>query len=473
MTQGFSLTQNQTQVQKLTPQQQLAISILPYTTQQLLQTVRQAVEENPVLEYTENIEISSGNPTEDVLAKETSAGSDMPPDAFDDADFEERSSGKSMDSDDDKRRKYMFDSLTSQKSLQDMLVEQLNDVVSEDDAPELYRACMEVLGNIDDKGWLCASDEEIAAGANVDADTVEKAVNIIRAFEPAGIGGRSLREVLMLQLERKNEKGSIAWDILDRFYEDILHNRIPQIAKGVDADVSEVQDAIQHIRELVFYPGQELASTGANAVYPDVNILYNENKELEVSLVEYAYPSVSISEKYEQMVKDVKQKPEVKEYLKSYIDKGNALISSLEYRKSTIENIATAILKLQRPFFEQGPEALKPMTLKTIAEEIGVHESTVSRASANKYMRTPFGLFPFSHFFSSAVSTSGEGDVSSRAVRLKIVDYVKHENPQKPLSDQKITEMLAAEGYNVARRTVAKYRELEGIQGTSLRKKHV
>ena len=487
MTQEFQQSQNiglqQTQTQTLSAQQLQTLKLLQMTRQDLEQHIKQEMQQNPVLEVTSGIEIPYGNPTEDFLRE----GDYDPEKAADIAERDEnlveevRNSHEndvkldyapSWDPDNERRREYMMSTLTEQQSLQEILLEQLRYTVDENKTPDLFRACEEVLGNLDGRGYLQASDADIAKGANVDEETARKAVGIIQSFSPAGIGGRDLREVLLLQLERANEKGSIAWDIVDKHLVELSRNKIPQIADSVDAEISEVQEALQRIRELDPHPGSALGDDVAPTVLPEIEILKNKEGDWTINLVRDAFPVVVISAEYLEMQKKAKSSSDRK-YLSEKINSANQLINGLEFRKTTIEKISEVLLHKQLDFFENGPDHLKPLTRSKLADILGLSESTIGRALAGKYVRTPYGVMPFDDFFTAGIESNDGQAISNKVVQDRIVSLINSEDKVKPLSDQKIADLLEKEGIKVARRTVAKYREAAGIPETSLRRIHI
>lgn len=487
MTQNISLSQKQAQVQSLTPQQMQAMKLLQATTQELEQQLKQEMMTNPAIEFSSGMEVLAGNPLEDSLGKgdyeeDRAANLAEHDENLADAAFLAKDGGNPIDesstttwsADQEEKRQHFFNSLTAPPSFQELLLQQLRDAVEDDKSP-LFKACQEVLGNIDDSGYLRASDNEIAAGAGIPLETATKAVDIIRTFTPAGIGGRNLREVLLLQLERNREKGSLAWDIVDKHLNDLARNKIPQIAKDIDADVSEVQDAITRIRELNPRPGREVSEKAAPTIIPEVTIFKNADGEWDSSLTNEAFPQVTISPDYEAMQHDKSLNKEDRAFVTKKIEEGKQLINCLDFRKTTIERIADALINLQPDFFNRGESGLKPMVMSEVADLIGVHESTVSRAISNKYLRTPWGVYSFRFFFSTGYKQEdmpNDAAVSNHVIKNRIREMIEHEDPQKPLSDQKLAELLSANGVTIARRTVAKYREEIGLPAASLRKIH-
>ncbi len=455
-------TQRQQQTQVLSPQQLQTLKYLQASSIELEQMLKELVLTNPVLEVSSPLEILAGDPVQEAAMLQHSSDDDR--------------QRTEWNADDEEKRNYFFNSLTSEVSMQELLQRQLDEIEGmrdrNGDRTPLFDVCIEVLGNLDDNGYLCATDQEIAAGAGTDIETAEKAVSIVQSLNPPGIAGHDLRETLLLQMERRREKGSIAWEIVDKHLDELARNRVPQIAKELDVDISEVQEALERIRSYDPRPGQALSSRTAPVVVPEVNVVRKRRGQWEVVPGDAAFPSVVISDEYEKMQQDKSLPREDRAFLGRSIEEGRQIIGSLDYRKSTIEKIAVEIVHFQREFFENGPASLKPLLMSTVADRLGIHEATVSRAVANKYMRTPFGVFAFRYFFTQGIACSDGGDVSSRAIRARISALVAREDEAHPLSDQKIADILAKDGFCVARRTVAKYREEEGIPATSLRRVH-
>ena len=489
MTQQMTLSQGlQTRLeQNLTPQQIQTMSILQKPSLELEQMLTEKMALNPVLEVNNQREVTIGDPLEEAGAR-SEHNTEIVAEAVENdennwleatinshAENDEPMDydpGDSWNAEREERYRHFINSQTRSESFQETLVEQLRDIIDQEQQPVLFRVCVEVLGNLDDKGWLDATDEEIAKGADVDMQTVKRAIRVVQSFTPAGLAARDLRECLLLQLERNRERGSIAWDIVDKHLEDWIRNRIPQIAKAIDAELSEVEEAGKRIKELDPYPGKALSNKPPQLIIPDFKIVKNRDGHWDVVPNEYAFPQVSVNEDYLALQKDEKTSSKDRAYLRGMIEDANALIQQLEYRKSTVEKVAVCILAHQLDFFERGQEYLKPMKMSDIADELDVHETTVSRAVANKHLDTPYGILEFKYFFSKGYSNNEGEDISNRVVQQKIREYIDRENKAKPLSDQKIADMLQRDGLTVARRTVTKYREAAGLLAASQRKLH-
>lgn len=480
---GLNATLNQRteQTQGLNHQQIQTLKMVQMSSIELNQYLEQKMLTNPALEVHSNLEKLCGNPIEDSLNS-----GDYDPDRAakiveqDENQLDQlnncRDNGDKFDyssiwtSDDDEKRNYGFNSLTAKTTLRESLYDQLRDSVDSRKNPMLFHACDEVIGNLDSHGYLKASDDEIARGAGVDLALVRQAIEVVQSFNPAGIGGHDLREVLLLQLARNHEKGSIAWDIVDNHLDELARNKIPQIAASVDADISEVQEAVARIRELNPYPCSELSDDTAQTILPEIEIRKNDTGDWTITKMSDAFPEVSITSNFMKMQRQASK--DEREYFTNMRKEAEMLISSLEFRKSTIEKISEILLKLQLEFFEKGPTSLKPLTRAKVAEIANLSESTIGRAVDGKFMITPYGIKPFSFFFTSGVGDDSGNAISSKVIQDKIAAYVNAENKSKPLSDEKIVELLEKDGYKIARRTVAKYREAAGIPGTSLRRIH-
>ena len=490
MTQQLTLTQGlQTrQEQNLTPQQIQTMNLLQKPSLELEQELVQKMEQNPVLVVDNLREVTIGNPIEEA-GERSERNDDIVAAAIENdennweaaiVNSEEHSAepmdydpGSSWDADREERYRHFVDSQTRPiSSIQEALMEQLREAVDEDKQPLLFRACLEVLGNLDEKGWLDATEQEIAKGADVDLPVVARAIKVVQSFTPAGLAAKDLRECLLLQLERSREKGSIAWDIIEKHFDDLLHNRIPLIAKEVDADISEVNEAVERIKQLDPRPGRILDNGEAPIVMPDFKVIKAPDGQWIVVPNDFAFPDVYLDEYYVEQQKDKRIPEDYSAYLRKMIDEAKSLIQQLDYRKTTIRKVAVSIVEHQKEFFEHGQKYLKPMKMSEIADELEVHETTISRAVANKYLDTPYGILEFKYFFSTGYSNNEGEDVSNRVVQNKIREYIDAENKAKPLSDQKIADMLVRDGFNVARRTVAKYREAAGLPAASQRKIH-
>jgi RNA polymerase sigma-54 factor len=492
MAQGLQLSQRLTQSLVLAPQLQQSLALLQAPTLELKALVEHEMEQNPVLEEvastdTEMREKSgdddTGTPAES--PEETSfdsandKGPTEPVDAFQaefeklvqlDQEWRDHFSQTNMpirqSTEDEEKRQFMFDSLTVGTSLAEFLMEQ----VRETDLNEEQRALAEtIIGNIEDYGYLKATVEEISAQTQQPVEKISEVLKIIQSFDPPGIGARDLRECLMLQLERVKAEESLEYAIVRDFMEALGKRRIPEIARGTNRSIVEVQESLSKIARLEPRPGRAYLPDVDQYVLPEVFVQKNGD-DFSVATNDEYIPHLRISNVYKDLMAQGENSSEVKNYIREKIRAGKFLIKSLHQRQQTILNIAKEIVKRQREFMEKGVSCLKPITMAQIAEVEGVHETTVSRAVSGKYMQTPQGIFEMKYFFTAGIQTaSGEG-MSNTSVKDMIAEMFKKEDPTKPLSDQEVVKMLGDKGISIARRTVAKYRDELNILPSNLRK---
>jgi RNA polymerase sigma-54 factor len=474
---GQQLNQQQTQIQ--TPQQILSLSMLCAPLLELQEELRRELEVNPVIEMEPGFnEEQIGNPLTDASAaaenQESVKGGD------DDRELAELiklgdswhdylpvATG-SYDADADKRRDFMLNSQIAQSSLQDNLLEQLK---FSEVAPELKPIIEYIIGNIDDTGYYKGNPDEIASSLGTTEQAVEQAFELVHSFDPPGIGARSIKENLLIQLRRKKVKNRKLYSLVEDHLDELGRNKLPLIAKQMNITVDDVAALREQLQTLNPHPGSAVAATQPVFVVPELEIEQSPDGEFIISSDDNI-PRLNISQTYLDLLNDPATSKETKAYIREKLLKGKMLMRSLEQRQSTLRRIADLILDMQYDFFHHGVEQLHPMTMREVADKLALHETTISRAIANKYLKTPNGLFEFKFFFTGGYQSDAGEEVSSRSVKEQIRDIIEAENVAKPLSDNKISAMLEAKGLKVARRTVAKYREALGIPATSLRRQH-
>jgi len=367
---------------------------------------------------------------------------------------------------DEEKRQFMLDSLVAGTSLQEMLLEQ----VRESSLPsEQWPIAEMLIGNIDEYGYLKATLEELAFSTGVPAERILEVLKVIQSFDPSGVGARDLRECLMLQLERSNQQSTLEYRIVNEFMEALGKRRIPEIARGTGTEVDEVQDALENIARLEPRPGRAFLPDNDQYILPEV-FVQRSGDDYVVTTNNEHIPHLRISNTYKDLMSQGQNSPEVRNYIREKIRAGKFLIKSLHQRQQTILNIPREIVHRQRDFIEKGVSALKPLTMVQIAEVVGVHETTVSRAVSGKYMQTPRGIFEMKYFFTAGIQTASGDGMSNTSVKDMIDEIFKNENPAKPLSDQEVVRMLKEKGIEIARRTVAKYRTELNILPSNLRK---
>src|SRR5437762_183607 len=374
-----------------------------------------------------------------------------------------RSSGEAKD-----KRQFFFDSIAVQETLQQNLLGQLNQTAlnaSDRKAAEL------IVGNIDDKGFLQSAPEEMALNSGIPQEDFEKMLALIQGFHPPGVGARDLRECLLIQLRREGKENSLEYKIVSEHMEDLGRRRFPEIARRMGISVEDVQKAADNIGRLNPRPGQVFAAAPQNYVLPDVTV-EKVDGDYQIILNNEQIPHLRISNTYKDIIAQDNNGSEVKDYIRDKIRSGKFLIRSNHQRQQTFSNIAHQIVSRQRDFFEHGPSHLKPMTRGEIADAVGVHETTVSRAVSGKYMETPQGIFDMKYFFTPGYQTATGESMCNTSVKEALLDLVKHENGNAPLSDQEIVEILGERGIPIARRTVAKYRTELDILPSHMRRKY-
>ena len=500
MAQGLHLSQRLSQSLVLAPQLQQSLALLQAPTLELKALVEAELQQNPVLEEIDSSDSDmadrnadgdapseEADPTEppadvnedSVAQGESNEGGEAPVDEFQ-AEFEklvqldqdwrdnfsQTNSPTRATTEDEEKRQFMFDSLVAATSLAESLLEQVRDskvLASDIPVAEI------VIGNIDDYGYLKASVEEIATIANVSGEKILEVLRIIQTFEPAGVGARDLRECLMIQLEREGDLESLEYEIVRDHMDALGKRRIPEIARGTDASVEEVQESLASIARLEPRPGRAFLSNVDQFVLPEVFVKRSAGDFVVTTNNEHI-PHLRISNVYKDLMSQGENSAEVKNYIREKIRAGKFLIKSLHQRQSTIGNIAREIVKRQREFMDKGVAHLRPLTMVQVAEVVGVHETTVSRAVSGKYMETPQGVFEMKYFFTAGLQTDTGANVSNTSVKDMIADIFKAEDSGKPLSDQEVVTMLKAKGIVIARRTVAKYRMELNILPSNLRK---
>src|SRR5213082_2368055 len=457
--------------QVLSPQLQQSLLVLQTPLLELRNLVQQEMETNPVLEELPDEPGSESESSDDdnfkdefeklasldeewrdYMAQSASSGAD----GF-------RSSREAKD-----KREFFFDSIPVQETLQQNLLGQLNQTAlnaSDRKAAEL------IVGNIDDNGSLQSAPEEMALNSGIPEEDFEKMLALIQGFHPPGVGARDLRECLLIQLEREGKQNSLEYKIVSEHMEDLGKRRFPEIARRMGMSVEKVQECANNIARLNPRPGQIFTAAPPNYVLPDVTVEKMDG-EYQVILNGEQIPHLRISNTYKDIMAQGNNGSEVKDYIRDKIRSGKFLIRSIHQRQQTISNIAQLIVSRQRDFFEHGSSHLKPMTMKEIADAVGVHETTVSRAVSGKYMATPWGVFEMKYFFTSGYQTASGESMSNTSVKDVILDLVKNENGNAPLSDMEIVEILRERGIPIARRTVAKYRTELNILPSNMRRKY-
>jgi RNA polymerase sigma-54 factor len=473
----------------MTPQLQQAIKLLQMSRMELLETVHQEMLENPVLEDQREL-VPEGRPTAgDVRDAQVADPGAQIADASDKPTNRE-AERKASEID---WERYLENhamqgpvpggsarghedlpgfegTLTKREDLVDHLEWQIRMSDMVDD--ERSFAAL-VVGNLDDKGYLTIDGvapaevvPKLAAEAQLDPEDAEEVLRMIQRFDPIGVAARDLAECLRVQAEHFG-LDALVLRTIDQHLTDLERRNYAGIAKALGVEVEEVYDVAQAIADLEPRPARNFVATEPQYIEPDVWV-HKVGEKYFVVANDDGMPRLKISSFYRAAMKG---DAAAKEYIQGKLRSAQWLIRSIDQRRKTIERVTECIVSRQRDFFEKGIEFLKPMILRDVAEEIGMHESTISRVTSNKYVATPRGVFELKYFFNSAIRRDSEDDIASESVKQAIKRIVDAEDPHHPRSDQRIVELLAQEKVMIARRTVAKYREMLGILSSSKRKK--
>ncbi|HZK56749.1 MAG TPA: RNA polymerase factor sigma-54 [Clostridia bacterium] len=458
---GPQLEQSQKLV--MTPQLQQAIQILQFTSLELEEYINEQLEKNPVLEkieeadeseYMLNIE-SEKNRIKEINWKEYTE------------DFNNFEYTRGIYYNED--NEFSFENIVSKEiTLQEHLLFQYNLIISDREHTKIGEY---IINSIDDRGYLMATVEEIAAYFNEEQSVIENILQIIQTLDPPGVGARTLEECLLIQLCLLDIKDRKIYTLIEKHLSDIASNRYPHIAKQLGVTPKKVQNYCDFIKTLEPRPGRSFAHNRNRYIIPDV-IVRKIGKEYIILDNDHRGTGLVIRNDYKEMIASGDENSDVNKFLNAQFNSAVWLIKSVEQRKRTIHNVCSTIVKKQISFFENGKKNLKPMTLKEVADEIGVHESTVSRATNGKYMYTPFGMFELKYFFSGGLAGNSGEKISTESVKIFIKDIVNKEDCKRPLSDEKIVNKLKSEGIDISRRTVAKYRDELGILSSSKRKRY-
>ena len=355
----------------------------------------------------------------------------------------------------DEKRLFMLDSVTTSQSLQDFLLEQAR---LSDFEEQQFKIAELIIGNIDDSGFLQSSVDELVFSSGRPSSEIQTVLEIVQAFHPPGVAARDLRECLMLQLERAGRVDSLEYRIVRDCMDELGRRRIREISKKVGETVDAVQNAVESIGHLEPKPGREYMPETEQFVVPEIFISRGDNGEWKATSNNEYIPRLRISNAYKDLMAQAATSGDVRDYIRDKIRSGKFLLKSILQRQSTILNIAQEILKRQGEFMEHGESELRPMTMSQVADAVGVHETTVSRAVSGKYVETPHGVLEMKYFFTSGLASKDGSSLANTSVKGMLSELVKKEDAAKPLSDEDLVKVFTEKGVKIARRTVAKYR---------------
>lgn len=495
--QGLHLGQRMGQVQILAPQLQQSLAFLQAPTLELRALVAQELEQNPTLEEVSEAEIEAEKereegddssvsqldptePPEDVAFDPAKEKEDNEPVDDFQAEFEKLTKlddewrdffaqtrvPNRASQEDEEKRQFMMDSIVQQTSLQEMLIEQLRT----SDVPEDRMSIAEmIIGNIDDHGFLQATVDELSFSTNIPADHIGETLKVIQAFHPPGIGARTLKECLLLQLERANRQESLEYRIVRDRFEALAKRKFPDMARFLGVSVEDIQTAAGRIALLESRPGRAFLPDDVQFIVPEVFVVRGDDGYVVTTGQDYI-PRLRISNHYKDLMGNPNTSEEDKEYIRDKVRGGKLIIKSIYQRQETLLKIAKEIVSRQEAFLEHGVTQLKPMTMQDISEVVGVHETTVSRAVSGKYLQCPRGIFEMKFFFTSGVKTASGNALSNTSVKEMIAEMVRNEPSNAPYSDEKLLILLKEKDIQVARRTIAKYRSELKIRPSNQRR---
>jgi RNA polymerase sigma-54 factor len=473
------LVQRMSQRVVMTPLLQQAIHLLQLSTLELKEVVEQELRENPLLEEVQ----AENEPVAEIPGPETA---DLQPPPSESPQAKEQSTVDGERSDDlpfdltqamfdqpeertpvstEERDDLPFENLgRTETSLTDHLMEQLRMIT---DDPVLLALGESIIGNLDDDGYLRAETSELAEQLGRTVDEVDKALLLIQSFDPSGVAARSIQECLLLQLRADSEPDPISVEIVEKHMDDLERRRYPEIARALKQPLDRIMESVEEIQGLEPKPGRRFVVSDSRYIAPDVT-LQKIGDDYVVVLNDEGLPRLRVNSLYRSLLRG--SAGEDKQFVEQKLRSALWLIKSVEQRQRTIRKVATSLVKFQRDFFDRGLAHLRPLALRDVGEDIGMHESTISRVTTNKYIQTPQGLYELKWFFHSGIASNNGDVVSSVSVKKTIQDLVAGEDAAKPYSDQDIAKTLHAQGLTIARRTVAKYREELGISPSHQRR---
>ena len=499
------LTQQVSMQQKMAPQLIHSLRLLQMPTIELEQAIQQELETNPLLEELSEEELSQDQEKsqddsagdENLDAEPTSEASEVPdppevpdqvPDEPVDSNLAAGDVDGSLDADDwrdylneaaggynshreefDPNAESWENSEANRPSMLDLLREQLQFT----DLTEAEREVAEyIIGNLDDDGFLTLSSAEIADVIGISVDEVERVLAVVQSFEPSGMAARNLRECLMIQLRDRGMGDSVPMTIVRNYLDDLINRRYSRICRSLNITKEEINSASKIIESLNPKPGfSPEPRINENLVYPDLQVEKVDGQYL-VLLNDRKVPTLRVNPLYKFLLnQSERESGEAKKYVVTKLNSARWLINAIDQRRGTMLKVMRRIVQNQKEFFDEGPGHLRPMVLQEVADKVEMHVSTISRVINGKYVQTRHGVFELKYFFDGKLSTEEGGEISTKTVKGKIAKMIAEENPKAPLSDQKIAEILKSEGIDIARRTVAKYRDQLKISPTRYRKR--
>jgi len=455
------------------------MEILQLPIMALQERIEQELSENPVL-----VDMRESAPAEadadETPAPEPEPEPDAEPNEFDsliglDENWSElydegpRRSRAALSEDSDRKQDAMQNMASRPRSFHDDLVDQLGFF----DCDPIVRALAEyIIYNLDEKGYLKLDLHEVVrdSGDQATWEDAEEALHLVQRLDPPGVGARDLRECLLLQLTPDIPCFEVLQTLISQHLDDLEHNRLPAIEKKTGIPLEKIKESLEHLRRLNTRPGASFVTDNAQYVVPDLIVEHNDRGGYEVRLADENTPQLAISRYYQKQLRNKQTDPETREYIQKRIQSARWLIESIEQRRNTLLKVAKAIIEHQKEFLDKGPESIEPLKMQQIADRVGVHVTTVSRAVDDKWVQTPRGIFSLKRFFGGGTTTADGDEVAWDTIKQKLLEIIAKEDKQNPMSDEEIVEEMGRQGFKVARRTVTKYRQALLIPSSRQRK---
>lgn len=481
-----SLSQRMSLDMRLAPRMIQSMEILQMPVMELQERINQELQENPVLELVpeQDDDDFQGAPGRDelrdpdagVLRMDPVGGEEdfrrldtMTSDYGDMIDPESRPSRAGIEELGDRHHGLMGNAPDREPSLFDHLLEQVPFIEAPPDTVALVRYLAEA---VDENGYLSGDLGMLALAHDppVEADALEDALDCLQRLDPPGVGGRDLKEVLLLQVTRQTPRAELVRQLINHHLEDIQHNRLPAIQRRTGRELDDIREAIDALRHLNPRPGAGFSGTRAMALIPDVIIKKEEDGEYSVRLKDDLVPNLRMNPEYTLMAKNKQANPADRGFLKRKVTAAEWLLDAIEQRKNTLERVTRAIVARQRRFLDLGPEHIEPLKMQQIADDVGVHVTTISRAVDDKYADTPRGIFPLKRFFGGGVTMASGEDIAWENIKRKLTELVAAEDKRNPLSDEELVDRMGSSGVPIARRTITKYRKMLDIPSSRERR---
>ncbi len=463
---------------QLAPRMIQSMEILQLPIMALQERIEQELIENPLL--VEVSESPAADPDTDTAPEPAQTAAETEPDEFEsliglDENWSElyeegpRRSRAALGEESDRKLEAMQNLASRPRSFHDDLIDQLSFL---DTDPLIREVAEYIINNLDERGFFRLDLHEVARDFNgrIKLDQVEEALGLVQRLDPPGIGARDLRECLLLQLTPDIPCHDLLHTLISNHLEDLEHNRLPLIEKKTGVPIERIKEALTHLGRLNLRPAASFEAEEPQYVVPDLIATPIEDGSYDVQLVDQNTPKLAISQRYQRYLRDRSTDPGTREYIQKRIQSARWLIESIEQRRTTLLKVARAIVEHQKAFLDNGPESFEPLKMQQIAEKVGVHVTTVSRAVDDKWIQTPRGNFPLKRFFGGGTTTAAGEELAWDIVKQKLLEVIAREDKQNPLSDDEIVEAMQAQGITVARRTITKYRQALSIPSSRQRK---